>query len=77
MHYMTGGGHEIIVDLDNKNCACRKYDLTCLPCYHVCVCIKWKNLPLVSFIRKTYEKDMFLKIYAHTVEPIIVSNIGK
>ncbi|XP_074342630.1 uncharacterized protein LOC141680252 [Apium graveolens] len=67
---MTDGGHEIVVDLDNKTCACRKYDRTGLPCYHACACIKWKNLSLVNYIHKTYEKDMFLKTYACTVEPI-------
>ena len=29
---MTDGGHEIVVDLDSKSCAYRKYDLTGLPC---------------------------------------------
>ncbi|XP_074342048.1 uncharacterized protein LOC141679444 [Apium graveolens] len=67
---MTDGGHEIVVDLDSKSCACRKYDLTGLPCYHACACIKWKNLEMVDYIHKTYYKDMFLSTYTYTVMPI-------
>lgn len=67
---MTDGGHEIVVDLDAKTCACRKFDLTGLPCYHACACINWKNLPLVNYIHKIYSKDMYLATYDHTLEPI-------
>lgn len=67
---MTDGGHEIVVDLDAKTCACRKFDLTGLPCYHVCACIHWRNLNLVDYTHKTYSKDMYLATYDHTLEPI-------
>ena len=67
---MTDGGHEIVVDLESKTCACRKYELTGLPCYHACACIKWKNLNIVDYIHKTYGKDMFLSTYTNTVVPI-------
>ncbi|WOG91916.1 hypothetical protein DCAR_0311171 [Daucus carota subsp. sativus] len=67
---MTEGGHEIVVDLDARTCACRKFDLTGLPCYHACACIHWKNLKLVDFIHTAYSKDMYLACYQHTVEPI-------
>lgn len=67
---MTDGGHEIVVDLDAKTCACRKFDLNGLPCYHACACIHWKNLPLVNYIHPTYSKDMYLATYDHTLEPI-------
>lgn len=67
---MTDGGHEIVVDLDGRTCACRKFDLTGLPCYHACACIHWKNLKLVDYIHPTYGKDMYLATYNHTVEPI-------
>lgn len=67
---MTSGGHEIVVDLEAKTCACRKYDLTGLPCYHACACIHWKNLNLNDYIHKAYTKDMYLACYQHTLEPI-------
>ena len=62
---MTDGGHEIVVDLESKTYACRKYELTGLPCYHACACIKWKNLNIVDYIYKTYGKDMFQIGRAH------------
>ncbi|XP_074352049.1 uncharacterized protein LOC141691210 [Apium graveolens] len=67
---MTDGGHEIVVDLDARTCACRKFDLTGLPCYHACACINWKNLNMVDYIHRTYSKDMYLSCYEHTLEPI-------
>ncbi|WOG95208.1 hypothetical protein DCAR_0414514 [Daucus carota subsp. sativus] len=67
---MTDGGHEMVVDLDKHTCASRKYQLTGLPCYHACACIKWRNLNLSDHIHKKYTIAMFLSCYSHTIEPI-------
>ena len=67
---MIDGGHEMVVDMENHTCACRKYQLTGLPCYHACACIKWRNLNVADHIHRTYTKAMFLSCYTHTIEPI-------
>lgn len=67
---MTDGGHEMVVDMENHTCACRKYQLTGLPCYHACACIRWRNLDVAQHIHKTYTKAMFLQCYTHTIQPI-------
>ena len=41
---MSERGHDIVVDFDTKTCACKKYELSGLPCYHACACIQWRNL---------------------------------
>ncbi|XP_074374671.1 uncharacterized protein LOC141715086 [Apium graveolens] len=67
---VTEGGHEMVVDMDQHICACRKYQLTGPPCYHACGCIKWRNLDISQHIHKTYTKAMFLSCYTHTIKPI-------
>ena len=36
---MTEEGHQIVVDLKKHICACNKWQLTGIPCFHVCACI--------------------------------------
>ncbi|XP_063941448.1 uncharacterized protein LOC135149622 [Daucus carota subsp. sativus] len=65
------GGHELVVDLARKSCTCRKWELTGIPCYHACACISLKNEPWEMHIDSCYTKDMYLKLYSNTLEPIV------
>lgn len=67
----TEGGHELVVDLSKKTCTCRKWDLTGIPCYHACACIAVKNDPWEMHINSCYSKDMYMKLYNCTLEPIV------
>ncbi|XP_074352824.1 uncharacterized protein LOC141691975 [Apium graveolens] len=67
---MTSDGYEIFVDLDAHTCACKKWQLSGIPCYHACACIAWSKKPFEPFIHQSYNKDMFLSCYQHIVEPI-------
>lgn len=36
---MSAGGHEIVVNLAENTCACRKGQITGIPWFHACSCI--------------------------------------
>ncbi|XP_074343263.1 uncharacterized protein LOC141682465 [Apium graveolens] len=67
----TNGGHELVVDLHNRTCTCRKWDLTGIPCYHACACIAIKNEPWEMHINNCYSKEEYMKLYNCTLDPIV------
>ena len=67
---MTYGGYEMVVDLEAQKCACRKWELSGIPCYHACACIAWAQQRFEGYIHKSYSKDAFLDCYRHIIEPI-------
>ncbi|XP_074337085.1 uncharacterized protein LOC141674263 [Apium graveolens] len=68
---MSTGGYEMVVNLEAHTCACKKWDLSCIPCYHACACTSWIKKPYEPFIYMSYNKNMFLKCYSNIVEPIV------
>lgn len=67
---MSTGGYEMMVDLEAYKCACIKWELSGIPCYHACACIQWSKKKFEDFIHPSYTKDIFLECYKHIVEPI-------
>lgn len=67
---MTAGGYEMVVDLEAQKCACKKWEVSGIPCYHACACIAWSKKSFEPFIHMSYSKDMFLECYSNIVEPI-------
>jgi len=49
-----------IVNLEEKTCACRKWDLASIPCAHAIVCIRHNGLAFVNNVHLTI--GMYLSI---------------
>ena len=58
----SDGGHELVVNLQNRTCSCRKWELAGIPCYHACACIALRNDPWEQYVSHWYKKDMYLKV---------------
>ena len=67
---MSVGGHEVVVDLKQKRCACRKWQLTGIPCFHAVACIQFQKLDPLDFIHECYSTERYLQVYNHILEPI-------
>ncbi|XP_074323023.1 uncharacterized protein LOC141659972 [Apium graveolens] len=67
---MMEGGHEIVVDLGQKICACRKWQLTGIPCYHACVCIFFQKQSPLDYMHECYKKKTYMEVYNHVLEPV-------
>lgn len=66
----TVGGHVLVVDLKNRTCECRKWDLTGIPCFHAVAYIFNQQENLLNYVHKCYSREMYLKLYEHFIEPI-------
>ena len=67
---MTEGGHEIVVNLKARTCACKKWQLTGIPCHHACACIFFQKQQPQDYLHHYYERQRFIDLYSNLLEPI-------
>ncbi|WVZ77343.1 LOW QUALITY PROTEIN: hypothetical protein U9M48_025221, partial [Paspalum notatum var. saurae] len=65
--YLHKTDHRFTVDLAKKECSCRYWQLSGLPCYHAISSIYYKTHSLYDFVADCYK---FKKIYSHCLEPV-------
>ncbi|XP_063946796.1 uncharacterized protein LOC135151676 [Daucus carota subsp. sativus] len=58
------------VDMKNKLCSCRKWQLTGIPCIHGCQAILSINAAPESFIDECFKKATYLKSYTNLLCPM-------
>ncbi|XP_038683573.1 uncharacterized protein LOC119983905 [Tripterygium wilfordii] len=58
------------VDLDAKECSCRLWDLTGIPCSHAISCINFKEEIVESYIPDCFKKEAYVECYAPLVLPM-------
>ncbi|XP_006656458.1 uncharacterized protein LOC102711269 [Oryza brachyantha] len=62
--------NRLTVHLDKKECSCRYWQLSGLPCPHAISCILLKTKSLDDYIAECYSVKEFRKIYSHCLEPV-------
>ncbi|XP_058766723.1 uncharacterized protein LOC131640331 [Vicia villosa] len=66
---VTNGNETYVVNLKEHTCACRKWQLTGIPCSHAITCIwQTKRNPEV-YVSNYYSKSTFKNTYSHIVYP--------
>ncbi|PNX99504.1 hypothetical protein L195_g022770 [Trifolium pratense] len=66
---VTNGVETYTVNLLQKTCACRKWDLTGIPCCHVIACIWDKREAPEDYVSSYYRKSTTLATYSHIILP--------
>ncbi|XP_052190007.1 uncharacterized protein LOC127799830 [Diospyros lotus] len=61
---------EYVVDLEKHTCACRKWDLTGIPCEHGIFAILDQRKDPVNFVDQCYLVETYMKTYNNIVNPI-------
>jgi hypothetical protein len=59
-----------IVNLQKRECSCRYWQLSGLPCCHVISCIYRASQKLDDFITPCYNKEAYMKTYQHVLQPV-------
>jgi len=67
---VTYWDHRFTVNLDERTCSCRFWQLFGLPCPHAISCIYYASRPLEEFIAKCYFVEEYNKTYAHYLQPV-------
>ncbi|XP_004301817.1 PREDICTED: uncharacterized protein LOC101310232 [Fragaria vesca subsp. vesca] len=63
------GGDTYVVDL-TRTCACRRWDLTGIPCKHDIVAVNFMRQKPEDYVDACYLKSTYMVIYSHTVKPV-------
>ncbi|KAL0289986.1 UNVERIFIED_CONTAM: hypothetical protein Scaly_2687000 [Sesamum calycinum] len=63
-------GARYTVDLKEKTCSCRLWDLTGIPCNHAMSAISAQVLDPDDFVHECYHVDTFCKVYAPAIMPL-------
>ncbi|XP_070667339.1 uncharacterized protein [Malus domestica] len=66
----AGGGDQFVVDLTERTCSCRGFNLTSLPCSHAIAAINYKRDKPEYYVDVCYSKVMYLEIYGHLIQPM-------
>ncbi|XP_062020920.1 uncharacterized protein LOC133737368 [Rosa rugosa] len=64
------GGGKHVVGLERRTCACRRWDLSGIPCKHGVVAINFMKLDLDDFVDDCYLKKTYMANYSHTIKPV-------
>jgi hypothetical protein len=71
------GREQVVVDIESKECSCRKWDLTGIPCRHAVAVIYDMALngmdvgPPESFVNECYYLQTWRKVYSNHIVPVI------
>ncbi|KAL0394980.1 UNVERIFIED_CONTAM: hypothetical protein Slati_4464200 [Sesamum latifolium] len=63
-------GARYTVDLKEKTCSCRSWDLTGIPCNHAMSAISAQVLDPDDFVHECYHVDTFCQVYAPAIMPL-------
>ncbi|KAK8659640.1 hypothetical protein V6N13_029837 [Hibiscus sabdariffa] len=66
----AGPSHQHVVDLEQRSCTCRKWDLIGIPCSHAASVFRLNNLRPEHFVSECYHNSTQLAIYSNMITPI-------
>ncbi|XP_069145641.1 uncharacterized protein [Solanum lycopersicum] len=58
------------VDIVNRRCICRSWQLRGIPCPHGVAALHYKNLETIHYVASCYSKETYLSTYAHFIQPM-------
>ncbi|KAL7585933.1 uncharacterized protein LOC111921312 [Lactuca sativa] len=64
------GNERYVVDLNQRACGCRSWQLTGIPCVHAVSAISSLNLDVEAFVSNSYTKASFLSSYEYNIHPL-------
>ena len=66
-----------IMDLEEKKCSCRKWDIIGIPCCHAISCIFFNKEDAKKYVNASYERTTYIDCYKPIIEPINGQNMWK
>ncbi|CAO2186353.1 unnamed protein product [Urochloa humidicola] len=66
---VQSGDFQYIVDIVQRHCDCRRWDLTGLPCSHAISCLRHERIPTESVVPDCYSVQAFATAYGESIWP--------
>ncbi|KAL5564328.1 hypothetical protein UlMin_027492 [Ulmus minor] len=61
---------QLVVNLGDRCCSCRQFQLSGIPCGHALACIYSRNLNVYEYVDSFYKKESYEKTYAPIIYPM-------
>ncbi|KAA0066503.1 uncharacterized protein E5676_scaffold572G00320 [Cucumis melo var. makuwa] len=61
---------QFVVNILNRTCSCRQWDLDLIPCSHACIALSTRNLNLHLYTDKFYYVSNWINLYKKGTRPI-------
>ncbi|XP_038698032.1 uncharacterized protein LOC119995596 [Tripterygium wilfordii] len=76
-YYVRDGDQDGQVDLQNKTCSCRVFDLDQLPCVHALAACRVRNISFNSLCSPYYTNEALMLAYAEAIYPVTIEDQRK
>ncbi|XP_077222088.1 uncharacterized protein LOC143855924 [Tasmannia lanceolata] len=63
-------GKKFVVNLRERSCGCRNWDLTGIPCTHAAAAIFFKHDSVEEYVHPYYRRDAFQRSYGELIHPM-------
>ena len=74
---VKSGLESFIVDLEEKKCSCRKWDIIGIPCCHAISCIFFNREDSEKYVNACYKRATYIDCYEPIIEPINGQNMWR
>ncbi|XP_057790698.1 protein FAR1-RELATED SEQUENCE 5-like [Salvia miltiorrhiza] len=71
---VSEGTKHYIVDLNERSCSCREFDMDLIPCSHAAAAISKLKLSCIAFVSTYYTTQTLREMYAAEVIPVLHSD---
>ncbi|KAL5550951.1 hypothetical protein UlMin_001127 [Ulmus minor] len=69
-YQVKGGEIDAVVDIFNKKCSCKVFDIDILPCAHAIAAALHARVGVYSLVSPYYTKEYYMLAYQHTIYPV-------
>ncbi|XP_065619327.1 uncharacterized protein LOC136063215 [Quercus suber] len=73
---VKNGLESFIVDLEEKKCSCRKWDILGMPCCHAISCIFFSREDAEKYVNACYKRTTYIDCYEPIIEPSMARICG-
>lgn len=63
------GSRLYVVNLTNRTCDCRRWEVTGIPCMHAIACIRMCNEEVEDYCHVAYTVDRYFAVYSNIIHP--------
>ena len=70
MYQVKGGEIDTVVDIFNKKCSCKVFDIDRLPCAHAIAAALHARVGVYSLVSPYYTKEYYMLAYQQTIYPV-------
>ncbi|XP_059639819.1 uncharacterized protein LOC132282229 [Cornus florida] len=75
LYEVDSNGENDAVDMTNRKCNFRVWEVTGIPCIHVAAVINSRRGNIEDYVSHYYQRETHLNIYAHIVKPLCLRKI--